>query len=255
MKTYQIKDWDSHFENDRSRQRSNCSFVCVPNKQHGMGFCRIMAEPDGAAIYGIWHCIVGACSQQRRRNGWLTCDGDKAGSAWGVSDLALKFRRPEKEVERALQVLCCERVGWITAHDNSLVTADSPPTHLEEKGREGKEEKGREGSLAHYSEPEIPSWEEFWEYCKSPNCGISSEWFAKDKFQAQDIKGWEQIKEWRKFALRVRGWWDNDGRPASSPSRGNGQAKRLETVHYYADATFDCRTPEEISEQEMASHK
>jgi hypothetical protein len=107
-----------------------------------------MAEPDGAAIYGIWHCIVGACSQQKKRNGWLTSDGESAGSPWGVSDLALKFRRPEKEVERALQVLCSEKVGWIIAHGNSVVTADSPPTHLEEKGREEKERKEGNGDGA-----------------------------------------------------------------------------------------------------------
>jgi hypothetical protein len=109
--TYQIKDWDAYFENDRSRNRIQCSFVCVPNKQHGMGFCRIMAEPDGAAIYGIWHCIIGACSQQKKRHGWLTADGEQAGSPWLLGDLALKFRRPEKEIERALQVLTSERVG------------------------------------------------------------------------------------------------------------------------------------------------
>jgi hypothetical protein len=148
MSLFQIKDWDVHFENDRSRQRANCSFVCVPNKQHGMGFCRIMAEPDGAAIYGIWHCIVGACSQQKKRNGWLTTDGDKAGSAWGVGDLALKFRRPESEISRALQVLASEKVGWIIEHrnpqSNHEVTTYSPPTHLEriERKKEEKEQNG-----------------------------------------------------------------------------------------------------------------
>ena len=143
---FQIKDWDAHFENDRSRQREQCSFVCVPNKQHGMGFCRIMAEPDGAAIYGIWHMLVGACSQQKKRDGWLTSDGESAGSPWGVDDLALKFRRPTKEIERALQVLISEKVGWIITHEsppsNRRVTAKSPPCDVEGKGREGKEGKG-----------------------------------------------------------------------------------------------------------------
>ena len=50
MNIYQVKDWDALFENDRSRRVEQCRFVCVPNNQHGMGFCRIMAEPDGAAI-------------------------------------------------------------------------------------------------------------------------------------------------------------------------------------------------------------
>jgi hypothetical protein len=137
----QIKDWDLHFENDRSRQRAKCSFVCVPNKQHGMGFCRIMAEPDGAAIYGIWHLILGACSQQTKRNGWLTSDGEQTGTPWGVEDLQLKFRRPEKEIKRAIQVLTSERVGWIANHE---VTADSPPCDIEgrKEGIEGKNGNG-----------------------------------------------------------------------------------------------------------------
>lgn len=226
---YQIKDWNDHFENDRSRQRANCSFVCVPNKQHGMGFCRIMSEPDGAAIYGIWHCIVGACSQQRCRDGWLTSDGDMAGSAWGVSDLSLKFRRPEKEIERALQVLVSEKVGWIIAHGNSAVTADSPPTHIEEKGREGKEEKGREGS--HAPDSEIPSWEEFWEYCQSPHCGIAAEWYAKDKYWAACQDQWKGKSNWRAYATRVREWWNNDGRPMAPPVKGRAGKPQLKPDH------------------------
>lgn len=153
---YQIRDWDSHFENDRSRNRQQCSFVCVPNKQHGMGFCRIMAEPDGAAIYGIWHCIVGACSQQKRRNGWLTADGDCNGSAWGADDLSLKLRRPEPEIARALEFLSSDKVGWLLKYEtpNKIngspsshheVTADSPRGIPKERTNEEKEEKeGRE---------------------------------------------------------------------------------------------------------------
>ena len=179
-----------------------------------------MAEPDGAAIYGIWHCIVGACSQQKKRNGWLTADGDLAGSPWGVEDMALKFRRPQIEVERALQVLVSEKVGWIIVHGNSLLTADSPPAHLEEKEeKERREEKEGAPALS-----EIPSWEEFWEFCKSPHCGIAAEWFAKDKFLAVD--DWTKKRDWKKYALRVRGWWDNDGRPITPPQKNgssNGQ--------------------------------
>jgi hypothetical protein len=161
MKVYQIKDWNKHFENDRSRNRDRCSFVCVPNKQHGMGFCRIMAEKDGAAIYGIWHLILGACSQQSRpRNGWLTSNGDQTGSPWGVEDLALKFRRPETEIARALDILSSKSVDWIDVTGESLdghheVTAESPPSHQERK--EGKEEK--EGNSASLSlPPEAVYW-------------------------------------------------------------------------------------------------
>jgi hypothetical protein len=101
-----------------------------------MGFSRIMAEPDGAAIYGIWHCLVGACSQQPKRNGWLTDDGERAVSGWGVQDLVLKFRRPAAEIERALDFLSSPKIGWIVCHTHRSVTAESPPSHHDENANE-----------------------------------------------------------------------------------------------------------------------
>lgn len=156
MKVYQIRDWDTHFENNKSRERDRLSFVCIPNKQHGLGFCRIMAEKDGASIYGIWHLITGACSQQSRpREGWLTDtgrapDGHPAGTAWAPEDLALKFRRPVDEIQRALDVLCSKYVGWMICHNGDLQVPVKCPSSArrvpdECPGREGKEGKGKKG--------------------------------------------------------------------------------------------------------------
>ncbi len=138
---YQIKDWNIHFENDRSRKRKQCSFVCVPNKQHGLGFIRIMAEPDGAAIYGVWNMIVGACSQQHKRDGWLTENGEENGTLWGAADLALKFRRPVTEIQRALDVISSKSIGWI------VITASSPSNHhvITEQGTDTIPERKKEG--------------------------------------------------------------------------------------------------------------
>lgn len=115
--TYQIKDWDRRFENAKSRTIDSCSFVCIPNKQHGLGFTRIMAEADGAAIFGIWCLLLETASRQRRpRHGWLTEDGTRNGSPWTSEDLALRWRRPEQEVSRALTFLSSVKIGWIEAH-------------------------------------------------------------------------------------------------------------------------------------------
>jgi hypothetical protein len=83
-----------------------------------MGFNRIMAEDDGPAIYGIFHCFVGACSQHRLpRHGWMTDTGRSDGTPWEFDDLALKFHRKAAEIERALQVLCMPKVGWIAKYE------------------------------------------------------------------------------------------------------------------------------------------
>lgn len=126
-----------------------------------MGFTYIMSLPQGSSVYGIFQMIVGACSQQNRpRNGWLTDTGRPSGRPWTVDDIALRFRRTAEEVRFAMESLCSHRVGWIIELDQAeaedvaynspcetfQLTADSPPTHLEEKGIEGnrREGKGRE---------------------------------------------------------------------------------------------------------------
>ena len=84
-----------------------------------------------------------------------------------------------------------------------------------------REREREEAPLSESSE--IPSWEEFWEFCKSPHCGIAAEWFAKDKFLAVD--DWTKKRDWKKYALRVRGWWDNDGRPMTPPQKQTNGSK------------------------------
>lgn len=150
MNVYQIKDWNSHFENAKSRERISCSFVCVPNKQHGLSFSRIMAEPDGAMIYGIWCLILGACSQQKKpREGWLTSDGYQTGTPWASEDLALKFRRPKSEIERALQVIVSQEIGWIITHEyplsTRLVPAECPRGIVKEEKEENRIEEKEVG--------------------------------------------------------------------------------------------------------------
>lgn len=72
-----------------------------------------------------------------------------------------------------------------------------------------------EGSHSQFTE--TPSWEEFWAYCQSPLCGIAAEWYAKDKYWAACQDNWKGKSDWRAYARRVRGWWDNDGRPKTPP--------------------------------------
>ncbi len=60
---YVIKDWDDIYENNRSKEIKNPSWVPIPNKLYGDGYSLIMEHKDGASIYGAWIALV--CIAQR----------------------------------------------------------------------------------------------------------------------------------------------------------------------------------------------
>ena len=248
MSIYRVRDWNKHFENNKSRARGACSFVCVPNKQHGLGFARIMSEPDGAAIYGIWICILGACSQQQKpREGWLTDtgrapDGHQAGTAWAPSDLALKFRRPLPEIERALDVLKSPAIGWLECIEETglqeltesarVVPGECPPDTLEEKRNEENRSEvndaPRAGSTLTDSRPieapaGMPTIEQALSFAKEN--AIKAE-CAEKWFWTHDAENWQDrfgrpLANWRSS---LRGYWktwaENDRRDVTKGQRG-----------------------------------
>lgn len=115
-----------------------------------MGLAKILSEPDGASIYGIWHLIVGFCSQQRLpRDGWLSLDGHYDGTPASPSDLALKFRRPVVEIERSMDVLSSSCVGWLQKVEtptDAQVTPDRRPSDAQVRlTDEGGRKEGRNG--------------------------------------------------------------------------------------------------------------
>lgn len=146
----QVARWRETFENNKSRERDRCSWVPIPNAHDGRGLNRLLALPDGLAVFGMWNLLVQACSRQRRpRDGWLTDDGTRDGEPWTVADLAFRWRRSEAEVGRAIDVL--SDVGWLVdfsdagAQPGSHLPAARPvPAECPSGAQEGKEVKGRE---------------------------------------------------------------------------------------------------------------
>jgi hypothetical protein len=69
---YQVPNWDETFENYKSRVVTRCSFVCLPSKTDSMADIRVLSEPDGTAVLGIYTLIVRALGEQSKpRNGFL----------------------------------------------------------------------------------------------------------------------------------------------------------------------------------------
>jgi hypothetical protein len=158
---YRVLNWDDNFETAQSRKVDRLNWVGVPNKQHGLGLTKILSQEDGAAIYGIWHLIVGACSQQNSpRAGWLTQDGSALGVPWDVDDMAEKWRRRPAEIARALDVLCSPKVRWMTTIEEVVDDSQRTPIDRSLQYSTEQDRTGRGGTGEDAPAPASPSRED-----------------------------------------------------------------------------------------------
>jgi hypothetical protein len=114
MNLYKIKDWDALFENNKSRERERCSFCCIPNKQDGLGYGRLLRLPDGPALYGAFHAVVLMASKQKApRRGYLTDTGLPTGCPLSAADMSVKTQFSAELIQKMLDAISSENIGWI----------------------------------------------------------------------------------------------------------------------------------------------
>lgn len=158
MKLYSIRDWDSIFENNRSREIKNVNWVPMPNRLDGENFSAIMQHENGAEIFTAWILIVEVASRCGVRGTLLRGDGKPHSPA----TLSLKTRAPQKWFEIALEFLE-NNTDWLIVKDVKINPAPScgkVPSipHLtaieqnrteqnRKNGTEGKERSVKNGSL------------------------------------------------------------------------------------------------------------
>jgi hypothetical protein len=276
---YQVRDWNQHFENNKSRERDACHFVCVPNKQDGMGLNRLLSHPNGTKIYGVFHLIIGACSRHKKpRLGWLTDtgrapDGHCPGTAWAPSDLAFIWRRPISEIEEALEVLSSPNIGWLNKIDKlgqsgaRQVPVECPPSArvvpaecLGREGKEGNEQKEGKGTESapppalRSTNGHIPSEREFFD--EFMNDGIPTDYLRKQWvwFDGNDawltherrLKKWQSIVRQRWVEDRAR--WEKNRHATNSKNNGSndrnaGTANANQTGSYSAAARARLAKP------------
>jgi len=141
---FRIKDWDEHFENNRTRELKSLSWIPVPNKHDGDGYTELISHEHGAAHLGVWLAILQVASKCEVR-GTLVRDNGKPHDSISLSRLT---RIPKTLIEKATKRLCHEDIGWVEIVDNQGnltisqdVAAISHPSALEGKGIEEKEKK------------------------------------------------------------------------------------------------------------------
>lgn len=158
MKVLRIRNWNDHFENNRTRELRRLDWVPIPNKMDGNGYTMLLDHPAGAAHYGCW-CAIALIASKCDVRGTLQKDGRSLDSA----ALARMSRMPQPIMSEALLRLVSE-IEWIEEVDmnqqdirgsrNPAPSCDIPapscgPHARAEKGMEWKgiEEKRKSSSV------------------------------------------------------------------------------------------------------------
>ena len=124
---YRIVEWDRHYESYESKRKlsKNPSWLPIPNELAGDGYCTIMAEADGAAIYGAFVAVL-LVAQRCTPRGDLITKGRPHTSA----SLSRITRIPTEIIDRMLSICTSEEVGWIEVADfdgSMAISAKSRP--------------------------------------------------------------------------------------------------------------------------------
>jgi len=105
--TFRIVNWNTHYENNRTREMRNMSWVPIPVKLAGDGYTEMVEGKDGAAIYGAWvACVLVAASCDPR--GTLLRGNGEPHDPRSLSRIT---RLPTPIIRKMLET--AQLVGWI----------------------------------------------------------------------------------------------------------------------------------------------
>jgi hypothetical protein len=117
---YRIRDWEKHFEKAQMRAVESVKWVAMPVKHEGLGYRRLMARPDGLALFGGWNLIVQVAAKCRR-GGRLETDLGPL----DAHDLSLITGAPAEAMQAALDVFASLEISWLEVVTEPGAAADS----------------------------------------------------------------------------------------------------------------------------------
>ena len=112
--TYRIKNWDDHFETEKTRQYRHCQRITFTNNLNKIKRTRILKGRDGPGCLAVWFSICQWHSTQSKpRKGYLTDNGKADGSPLDADDIGALIGIPARIVNIALQRLATDEIGWV----------------------------------------------------------------------------------------------------------------------------------------------
>ncbi len=111
--TFRIRNWDTHFENNRSKELKNPAWVPMPNSHDGDGYTELVDHPNGAAHFGAWCALVQIASRCGERGTFMRDTGKPHNSR----SLSRMSRIPatvfDEVIPRLLEIQWLETVNGI----------------------------------------------------------------------------------------------------------------------------------------------
>lgn len=180
-----IKNWDKHFENNRTRELKKLSWVPFPNSHDGDGYTELLDHPTGAAHFGCWCAICEVASKCDPR-GTLMRDGGKTHDCASLSRMT---RIPQEVLKEAIERLIT--IGWIETYDNPAGGCDAKAA--EGCGLpEGKERKKEEEEVTLPPTPIVKN--RFFETIQNLRRGHIAFKTVPDVAIENALKGWPQSR-------------------------------------------------------------
>ena len=110
---YRVKGWDQFFESAKSKTYGHKQQTYMPNK-HGLGYKRLLAQPNGEAMFGAWCSMCQVLSRQLKpRRGYLTDNGRSNGTPWSPDDVALVTGFAVETVREMMANCASPEVEWL----------------------------------------------------------------------------------------------------------------------------------------------
>lgn len=107
MKALRIRDWDKHYENNRSRELRRPEWLPLPNSFDGAGYMELCDDPAGTSHYGAWCMLLAAASRMPTRGLMV----GNSGRPYSLKDIARMTRGQLAVFEAAIPRLIA--VGWV----------------------------------------------------------------------------------------------------------------------------------------------
>lgn len=230
MKLYKIKNWEKTYENNRTKELKNLTWVPIPNHHDSDGYTLLVSRKDGAAFYGAWVALVQVASKCDPRGTLLR----RSGIPHNSESLSRITRIPDKILEEMI-FICENECKWLESEifagpcDNAAVACDNPAEGcLEGKGREGNRREGTERvCVGGVNRLKKPTLEEVVLFCaKSGIVEMDALWFWNKCEGNGWTNGGRPIRSWR----HVLTSWKNANYLPSQRVNGQLPQKPQETL-------------------------